>query len=126
MTLVYHYDDNGCDVSANGQKQTNKYARSIILLNHKTQIIKAHENKQNLAYWLIANEFLISWSQLKNVLVWLYSNYLCSSNLRYHKFSDFRKFHFNISLLSNFYIAMKISCSSDSNVYYAITTQYWW
>ena len=50
MTLVYHYDDNGCDVSANGQKQTNKYARSIILLNHKTQIIKAHENKQNLAY----------------------------------------------------------------------------
>ena len=57
MTLVYHYDDNGCDVSANGQKQTNKYARSIILLNHKTQIIKAHENKQNLAYWLIANEF---------------------------------------------------------------------
>ena len=23
MTLVYHYDDNGCDVSANGQKQTN-------------------------------------------------------------------------------------------------------
>ena len=57
MTLVYHYDDNGCDVSANGQKQTNKYARSITSLKHKTEIIKAHENKRNLAYGLIAFEF---------------------------------------------------------------------
>ena len=69
MTLVYHYDDNGCDVSANGQKQTNKYARSITLLNHKTKIIRTHENKRNLAYELIANEFLVTCSLFINTCV---------------------------------------------------------
>ena len=43
MTLVHRYDDD-VDVSANGQKQTYEYVRSITLHNHKTKVI---ENMQS-------------------------------------------------------------------------------
>ena len=39
MTLVHRYDDD-VDVSANGQKQTYEYVRSITLHNHKTKVIE--------------------------------------------------------------------------------------
>ena len=60
MTSVYHYhDDDSCDVSANGQKQTNKYVRSIALLNHKTKIMKNGQNMNYQKYLFIKNQLYV-------------------------------------------------------------------